>query len=462
MTGLAPAYAAFLAAKAPRAHAVGIPTDPDVMPAHLADFQRAATAFCLEQGRAGLFLSTGLGKTRCELEFATRAAGATNGRALILAPLAVGWQHAREAMLLGYDARVIRSASDVQDGINICNYDRLDALDADAFGAVVLDESSILKSVGGKISAHIIRSFAGHRFRLAATATPAPNDHMEIGQHAEFLGVMSGIEMLSRFFINDTSTASQKWRIKGHGQRAFWDWMASWSRMAQTPADMGFDGARYVLPEMHVTRHQTHGDVRPAAGLLFAGEISATTMHDVKRQTSAARADAVAALVAAEPKEPWVLWCDTNDEADALCARILGSVEVRGNMTTDKKEEILAAFADGGVRILVSKPSICGFGLNWQHCARMAFIGRTFSYEAYYQAVRRCWRFGQKRPVHVHLIVAEGEDQIGRVIDRKAADHVTMNAAMAEAMQRAMGAASAIKVRYEPTHEGRLPTWLGA
>jgi superfamily II DNA or RNA helicase len=453
-------YAAFLATKAPRSHAVGIAPQP--MPSSLFDYQAAATAFCLEQGRAGLFLDTGLGKTRCELEFARQAADATNGRAMILTPLAVARQIEAEAIACGYDARVVRDGAEVRDGISICNYDRLDKLDPDAFGGVVLDESSILKSFAGKTSAALIQSFASHRFRLAATATPAPNDFMEIGQHAEFLGLMSSLEMLSRFFINDTSTASQNWRLKRHGEAAFWDWMASWSRCAGTPEDLGYDGSRHVLPPMQVHRHKAAGDTRSPSGLLFAMELSATNLHDVKRDTAAARADAVAALVLSESGEPWVIWCDTDYEADALAARLPDAVEVRGSMTADQKEDGLAAFASGAARQIITKPSICGYGLNWQHAARMAFAGRSFSYEAWYQAVRRCWRFGQTRPVHVHLIVAEGEDQIGRVIDRKAADHTAMKRAMAAAMGRAMGRASAVKVAYQPTHQGRIPSWLSA
>ncbi|MBU6189484.1 MAG: helicase [Betaproteobacteria bacterium] len=451
-------YVDFLASKAPRAQATGM--EPFPMPAHLFDYQAACVEFALRQGRSGLFLDTGLGKTRCELEFALQAADATNGRALILTPLAVARQIEREAEACRYNARVVRDQSEVRAGISICNYDRLDKLDLAGFGAVVLDESSILKSFGGRTSRALIEAFSRTRFRLAATATPAPNDHMELGQHAEFLSIMSGVEMLSRFFINDTSTASQQWRLKRHAEAQFWDWMASWSRMAATPADLGFDGSRHVLPALHTHRHQTYGDVRPAAGSLFAFDTSATGVHDVKRQTTEARADAVAAIVHAEPGEAWVVWCDTDYEADALAARIPDAVEVRGSQSTDQKEEALAAFADGQARVIITKPSICGYGLNWQHAARMAFVGRSFSYESWYQAIRRSWRFGQKRDVHVHLVVAEGEDQIGRVIERKAADHQSMKAAMATAMRRAMGRTHATRVAYQPTHSGRMPAWL--
>lgn len=454
------AYIDFLAAKTPRASMIGI--DPAPIHHALFDYQMACAEFLIRRGGGGLFLDTGLGKTMVQLEWCRQVQSAAGGRVLVITPLAVARQFAREAERFGYEARVIREQAEAGDGINIVNYDRLDRIDLDAFGAVALDESSILKSFTGKTTRALIDGFAAHRFRLASTATPAPNDHMELGQHAEFLGVMDAREMLSRFFINDTSTASQTWRLKRHAETAFWDWMASWARMASSPDDLGFDGSRFVLPELRVIRHQTYGDVRPAAGSLFVTETSATAVHDVKRQTASARADAVAALVTADAAEPWVVWCDTDYEADALRARIPDAREVRGSHRIEAKEETLAAFADGDVRVLITKPSICGFGLNWQHCARMAFVGRSFSYESWYQAVRRCWRFGQSREVQAHVIVAEGEDQIGRVIDRKADDHTRMKAAMAAAMKRAMGRTADTRVPYLPTHIAKVPSWMCA
>lgn len=457
---ISPDYAAFLARKAPRPQAVGI--EPCAMPAHLFDYQAECVAFALRQGRAAMFLDTGLGKSAVALEWCRQASDATSQPALILTPLAVARQFDAEARRFGYAARVIRDAADVGPGINICNYDRLDRLDTAAFGAVALDESSILKDLTGATTRALIAAFAGHRLKLACTATPAPNDHMELGTHAEFLGVMQSNEMLSRWFINDTAKASQHWRLKGHATEAFWDWVASWARCAETPADLGYDASRFVLPPLNIHRHKAAGDTRAPAGMLFAEYMSATTMHAVKRETAQARADAVAALVDAEPGEAWVIWCDNDAEADALRAAITGCVEVRGSMTVDAKETALDAFQAGERRYIITKPSIAGRGLNWQHCARMAFVGRSFSYEAWYQAVRRCWRFGQARPVDVHLIVAEGEDQIGRAIDRKAEGHAEMKRAMAAAMLRNRGAAVQTKVPYVPTHTARLPAWMCA
>jgi hypothetical protein len=455
-------YDAFLRKKALRAPRRGIDRIPD-MPAHLKPFQAAATSFALHVGTAGLFLDTGLGKTRCQLEYCKVSAAETNGMALILTPLAVARQIEKEGIALGYNCRVIRNQSEAKHGINICNYDRLDHLDCAAYGAVSLDEASILKSFTGKTTRALIDAFKGIRFKLVATATPAPNDHMELGNYAEFLEIMAANEMLSRFFINDTSTASQNWRLKGHAERPFWDWMASWCRMAEKPSDLGDDDDGYDLPPLNIHRHQAEDsnisaddDLADMFGII---SMSATNLHQVKRQTSASRAEVVARIVNAEPSEPWVIWCDTDYEADAIKAVLPRASEVRGSQSIDLKESKLAEFASGVSLHLITKPSLTGFGLNWQHAARMVFVGRSYSYETWYQAVRRCYRFGQSRSVDVHIVVAEGENEIGRVIDRKADDHAKMKRAMREAMRRT-GIKSETKVSYNPTHKGRLPRWL--
>lgn len=450
------AYAAFLAGKRPAALAIGLDRAPDLH-RDLMPHQRDCVAFGLKQGRFGLFLDTGLGKTFCQLEWASHALQASNGKALILAPLAVAAQIVREGKARGYEVRQIRDQGEARDGINVCNYDRLDRLDVDEFGAVSLDESSILKSFTGKTTRALIEAFKGHRFRAAATATPAPNDHMELGQHAEFLGVMPSNEMLMRWFIAD-QTQMGRYRLKGHAQDSFWDWMASWCRMAETPADFGYDASAYVLPPLNIHRHRAAGDTRAPAGMLFAGDLSATTLHDTKRQTAQARAKAIADLM--PQGEPCVVWCDTDYEADAIRAEIPEIQEVRGSHPMERKEETLEAFAAGEVKWLLTKPSVAGFGMNWQHCNQMIFAGRSFSYEAWYQAVRRCWRFGQKRPVDCHLIVAEGEDQIGRVIERKSGDHQKMKQAMSAAMRRAMAQDAGVKVPYQPKHKGEFASWI--
>jgi superfamily II DNA or RNA helicase len=448
-------YLAFLASKAPRVMPSGLAVVPPLHPA-LKPHQRDCVAFGLKLGRWGCFLDTGLGKTLTQLEWCKHAAEATNGRALILTPLAVAAQIVREGQRFGYQVRQIRDQAQAAPGINVCNYDRLDLLTPAEFGAVALDESSILKSFTGRTTRQLIAAFEGARFRMAATATPAPNDHMELGQHAEFLGVMKSNEMLMRWFLAD-QTEMGRYRLKGHAVESFWDWMASWCRMAETPADLGHDASEYILPPLRVHRHKAAGDIRAPAGLLFAQDVSATTLHDVKRQTAEARAQAVASLV--PQSGACLIWCDTDYEADALRDAIPEAIEVRGSMAAEIKERNLNAFALGDARVLVTKPSVAGFGMNWQHCQTMIFAGRSFSYEAWYQAVRRCWRFGQVKPVDCHLIVAEGEDQIGRVIDRKSADHTKMKRAMAAAMKRA-GREDKTRIPYQPTHTGRLPAWV--
>ena len=450
-------YQQFLASKAPKPRAVGF--EPGPMHSAMRLDQQAATAFAIRQGRAGLFLDTGMGKTFNELEWCKQCADASNGYALLLTPLAVARQIEREAARWGYDARVIREQRDMRPGINICNYDRLENLDPAAYGAVALDESSILKSFTGATTRALIAAFESHRFKLCATATPAPNDHMELGQHAQFLGIMPSNEMLARWFMSD-QTEMGRYRLKKAGEAAFWDWMASWSRCAETPADLGFDATGFDLPPLHIIRHRVQGDVRKPLDGLFLQEMSATNIHNVKRQTAEARADAVALQVAKERGEPWSIWCDTDYEADCLRTAIPDAVEVRGTMRVDKKEAGIASFSEGKTRVLISKPSVCGQGMNWQHCARVAYVGRSFSYEAWYQSVRRCWRYGQTREVQVHIMVAEGEEQIGRVIDRKADDHSRMKKAMAAAMARCRETESVLKVAYNPTHKGRLPKWL--
>lgn len=456
-------YEDFLRSKRVEATARGLKVCPDVAP-HLFLFQRAAVEFGVRAGSWGLFFDTGLGKTACELEWCRIAAEASNGRALILTPLAVARQIEREGLRWGYDVRVIREQEDAGPGINICNYDRLEKLDASAFGAVALDEASILKSFSGKTTRSLIEAFSGHRWRMAATATPAPNDSTELGQHAAFLGVMSRDEMLVRWFINDSGD-TKSWRLKRHATESFYDWMASWCRMAEHPRDMGDDLPGFDLPALSVHRHRANESEIKVEGELFGGaNVSATDIHRVKRQTADARAEAVAALIHAEPAEPFVVWCDTDYEAYALIDAIGsvpgGVVEVRGSHTIEKKESALAAFADGSARVLITKPSVAGFGLNWQHCARMVYVGRSFSFESYYQSVRRCWRFGQTRPVNVHLILADGEDHIGDVIDRKGDDHKSMRHAMAKAVARASAKSSTLKVEYNPKHAGKLPLWM--
>lgn len=464
------AYQDLLARKRVAFEPRGLDAIPALSPA-LKDHQRATVAFLLRAGCGAAFLDTGLGKTLVALEWGRIVSEHMGGMpVLMLAPLAVGQQHAREAAKFGIPARYVRlpDASEVtgSSGVIITNYERLHLVDPSLFAGVILDESSILKSFTGKTKQALVEAFAATPFRLALTATPAPNDHMELGNHAEFLGVMRSREMLSRWFINDTSEASQKWRLKGHARAAFWDWVASWSRCVAKPSDLGFDDAGYDLPALVEHHHQVAVDRSVDRGeerdgqmrLMRMPEMSATSIHKEKRRTIAERAAALAAAVRAEAGEAWVLWCDTNDEADALKAALPEAIEVRGAMSLDEKETRLSDFSEGRAKWLITKPSIAGFGLNWQHCARVGFVGLSFSYEAYYQAVRRCWRFGQARPVHVHIACAETEKAAFDAVARKQGDHAAMKSEMSAAMAR-----SGRRETVEPYSAGlpmEVPAWL--
>lgn len=441
------------------------------LPASLFDHQRHGVEFSLRTGCAALFYDTGLGKTAMAFAWGDQIVRATNKPVIMLAPLAVGPQHAREASRLGIDAMVIRDGSEVTTPrIYVINYDRLDRIDAAGFGGVILDESSILKGFSGQTTRKLIEMFARTPYRLACTATPAPNDHTELGTHAEFLSVMRRDEMLPQWFIHDSADTGT-WRIKGHARDDFWRWVASWARCVSKPSDLGFSDDGFILPELVTHHHEIIADVSEMAGsekdgqnrLFRIPEMSATSIHREKRMTLAARADVIAEKVFAEPGEPWVIWCDTNDEADALVERMPRdeTVEVRGNQSPDEKERKIVAFSEGRARIIISKSSITGFGLNWQHCARQAFVGLSFSYESYYQAVRRSWRFGQKRPVHVHIACADTERSIYDTVTRKAEDHGAMKDAMAKAMRFAAQPHKSSKL-YSPKQEATFPRWLAA
>lgn len=454
-------YESFLAQKRLETPVRGL-ADVPMLHSSLFPYQRTVTDFLLRVGCGAAFLDTGLGKTFIQLEWARVVAEHTERPVLIFAPLAVAAQTVREGATFGIEAQVARDASQVKPGINVANYERLHLFDPSVFGGVVLDESSILKNFTGATTRALIAAFADTPFRLACSATPAPNDHMELGQHVEFLGIMAQIEMLSRWFINDSSDTG-KWRLKGHAVQSFWDFVSSWARCASMPSDLGDRDDGFVLPPLDLHKHEVRADISIATdGALFRiPDTSATSIHREKRMTADARADAIADVVALEPGEPWIIWCDSDYEADALVSRIPGAVEVRGSMTVEQKEKRIEDFSAGRSRILVTKPSIAGFGLNWQHCARMAFVGLSFSYESFYQACRRCWRFGQERPVHVHVAMADTERAIWDVVARKKDDHDAMKAEMIAAMRRALNIQRPT-VPYQPTQPMELPAWLAA
>lgn len=607
--------------------------------------QQHSTEFALRAGCAAMFLDTGLGKSLCALDWGRVVVEETNKPVLMLAPLAVGPQHQREADKFGIEATYVREPEQIVGRfpqVWITNYERLDKFDASQFSGVILDESSILKSFNGKTARALIETFSATPFRLACTATPAPNDHTELGAHADLLGVMEMREMLSRWFVNDTSEASQDWRIKGHAVSAFWDWVASWSRCIAKPSDLGYSDAGFVLPDLIETHHvvtadrtQNTGDDEGQIRLFRMPENSATSVHREKRMTASARADVAALVVFGDwascgsqstqtiaaphigtiqpnagsaasraehqkktkhtcgsittptstdgyepqseqnaamlsggrgtrktpsternakpwPEEDaenggatsasnphgaltqtstvgcspaktaavqfagprghqneasdwplttamqqvacagssvptatkesgssliaqsgygerqntlierdwWVIWCHSDYEQDELERRFGDKAfSIRGSHSADRKEEMHEAWLRGERKALICKPVMFGYGLNWQHCCKMVFVGLSFSYESYYQAIRRCWRFGQTRPVHVHIAMADTERNIFEAVKRKSEDHDVMKAAMCDAMARAHKR-SETKINYRPIKNVEIPAWL--
>lgn len=433
----------------------------------LFDHQKHGVEFALRTGCSAAFYDTGLGKTALALAWGDAIVRRTNKPVLMLAPLAVAAQHSQEAARLGVEARLSRfGIAPERPCIAITNYERLDRFDPADYAAVILDESSILKSFTGKTTRKLIEAFARTGYRLPCSASPAPNDHTELGQHSEFLGVMRPPEMLSRWFIADQANAG-RYRLKRPAVRPFWDWVASWSRCVSKPSDLGFSDAGFEMPELMIQRHIVEADRSVDAGeerdgqarLFRIPNTSATSIHQEKRLTKDDRAVRTAELVRAEPGEAWVIWVETDYDADALREILPEAVEVRGSMSIDAKEERLASFSSGETRILITKPSIAGYGLNWQHCARMAFMGLSFSYESFYQAVRRCWRFRQARPVHAHVICADTEASIWDVVNRKSGDHAVMKREMAAAMARAARSHRVLEA-YQPHEGARLPAWM--
>ena len=391
---------------------------------HAKTHQKSVVDFAMMQGSSAAFLDTGLGKSLIELDFANQCAIETGKPSLILTPLAVAGQMVREGQKFGIDARKIREQSEVGAGVMVANYERLPKLDPSSFGAVILDESSILKSFAGKTRNMLIEAFRSHRFRLAASATPSPNDHTELGNHAEFLGVMRQQEMLSKWFINDTATASQDWRLKGHAVESFWTWVASWSRCATLPSDLGGDDTGYVLPEIDRRIHQVKADrfVDVPDGYLFRiPEMSATSFHAEKRLTLQSRCDLAAQL--ATHDKPVTVWCETNEESAMLAKMIPDAIEVHGSLDPDEKEKRMLDFADGKYRVIVTKPKLAGFGVNWQHCAHAVFASISFSYQQHYQAGRRSHRFGQLQRVRNDIVISDTEASIWAVVNEKSKNH---------------------------------------
>jgi len=414
-------YKQFLSSKVLAVPAAGLDSIPPINPALFA-WQRDVVVWALRRGRACIWADCGLGKTIMQLEWAR----CVPGNVLILTPLAVAQQTIAEASRFNVDATAGISRDGKPAGkITITNYEMLHRFNPADYNGIVLDESSILKSYSGKIRTAIIESFRLTPYRLACTATPAPNDHMEIGNHAEFVGAMSRVEMLATFFCHDGGDTSQ-WRLKGHAKEPFWRWVAHWAVMMRHPSDIGYDATGFELPVLDIRHHRIKAEAEAADGMLFGmPALSLVEQRRARRSTLGVRVKYVADMVNSTSGQ-WVVWAELNDESAALANAINGAIEVTGSMDADQKEAQLVAFSEGRLRVLVTKPRIGGFGMNWQNCNQAAFVGLSNSYEQFYQAIRRFWRFGQQRPVTVHAIVTDIEQTVLHNIMRKQGEHESM------------------------------------
>jgi len=453
-------YDAFLARKAVMDPMTGLDHVPD-LPDCLFPHQRDIVAWALRRGRAALFAGTGLGKSLMELAWAQQVHRHTGKPVLHLAPLAVSNQMVREADKFGIPAHIGDG-----DGICITNYQKLDHFDLSRFGAVILDESSILKNTDGHYRTRLIEACQSIPFRLAATATPAPNDFMELGNHAEFLGVMRYTDMLATFFVHDGGE-TQKWRLKGHAENEFWKWMASWAVMLRKPSDLGYRNDGYDLPALHYHMHNVAVEYPPSmeTGTLFPMQAATLQERIAARRDTVSQRVAMAASITPMDR-PFVWWCNLNSEAEALAKAIPCSVNLHGGLKDDDKERILVDFSEGRIRHLISKASIAGFGMNWQHCADTGFVGLNDSFEQFYQAIRRFWRFGQTQEVNCHIVAAETEGATVANIRRKEADAERMAAAMVMHMADLSSKAVRGMVRdtpnYNPTIPVQLPSFVRA
>lgn len=456
-------YQEFLDTKRLVAPTVGIEIPEELISDKLFAFQKALVYWSLRKGRNGLFAGTGLGKTAMQLEWSRHVHERTNENVLILAPLGVARQTVREGEKFGIEARYCRAQSEVRRGITVTNYEMLHRFDISGFGAVVLDESSILKNFSGKVKRQLIQTFREIPLRLCCTATPAPNDVVELCNHADFLSVMSSQEMMSTFFTpKGQDSASGQFRLKGHARNDFWRWLASWSMTLSKPSDLGFSDGGFALPPLEILPSIVESDWKPSDKLFFTELHGVTERAEVRRATIEARVERTYDLVTRDPQQ-WLVWCGLNDEG-RLLKKALGRGEViEGSDSPERKAEVLEAFADGQVQILLTKPSIAGFGLNFQSCARMAFLGLSDSYEQYFQAIRRCWRFGQLRPVKAYIVLSEIEQAVYDNVLRKEAEALEMQQELVKYVsefERAEISSAGHHIDYEPNTEMEIPRWL--
>lgn len=421
----------------------------------LYEFQKDIVKWALKKGKSCVFADCGLGKTAIQLSWSYQVHKHTGGKILILAPLAVADQTKRESEKFGYSAKVVEKQEDCISGINITNYEKLDRFVSNEFVGVVLDESSILKSYSGKVRTAIIQNFHEVPYKLACTATPAPNDYMELGNHSEFCGVMTRAEMLSMFFVHDGGETS-KWRLKGHAEDVFWQWLASFSVFIDNPNNIGYEIDGYNLPPINIREIIVDGKSPSTETLTL------TERRQARKDSLELRCKQAAQLVNLSD-EQWLVWCDLNDEGNTLEKLIDESKNVQGSDTNQYKSNTMLEFSDGNLKCLISKPRLAGFGMNWQNCHNMIFTGLSDSYEQFYQALRRCWRFGQEKPVNVYIIISSKEGCVKENIERKEKDFVKMQSEMTELTKeitkKELRSTCRISTPYIPNVKMILPKW---
>lgn len=457
-------YLDFIKSKEIRSEASGFePTSENPL---LFRWQSDIVRWALMKGRAAIFADCGLGKTPMQLQWAQQVSEHTGKPVLICAPLAVAAQTQKEGMKFDVPVTICRKGADVRPGVNVTNYEMLEHFDAGAFAGVVLDESSILKDATSATRKLLTEKFRETPFKLCCTATPSPNDFMELGTHSEFLGVMKQPEMLATFFCHDGGNTSQ-WRLKGHAESKFFEWVASWACCLTNPADLGYDGSDFILPELRIEEIITESaelEDREGQFMLFAETTQTLNERRAARRNSLEDRVAAAAAIANGTDEQVLVWCDLNAESEALANAIDGAVEVRGSQSPEYKESAMNGFTTGEHRVLVSKPSIAGWGMNWQQCHKMIFVGLSDSFEAYYQAVRRCWRFGQKEPVTVYIIISDAEGCVKDNIERKQADARRMTHELVRFTKDILSAeirhTARMSETYITTERMEVPAWI--
>lgn len=457
-------YYEFLRNKTTQFNSVGLDVKKEELNNTLFEWQKECVLWALKKGRCALFESCGLGKTIQQLEWAYQVHKKTGGNVLIVAPLGVAVQTAKEeAPKVHIDVNIIRSNDDIKDGINIINYEMIDNIDSNKFIGVVLDESSILKNFTGSTRTKITEKFKNTPYKLCCTATPAPNDYMELLNHAEFLNVMTTAQALSIFFINDMKTGS--WRLKGHATMDFWKWVSSWALNIELPSDIGFDDTGYILPKLNEKEEIVDINIDSddySDGLFRTIEMSATSFYKEKKRTIESRTKRVKKIIDNNPNEQYLIWVDMNEEADKLKLLLPDAVEVRGSDKNTFKEEASQKFKSGEIKYLISKPKIFGYGMNFQNCHNVIFCGLTYSYENYYQALRRLYRFGQKEEVNSYIVLGSTEKIILETIRRKEKQQQEMKNSMSISTKDIQ----LLEIKQEEKKEKKidstieLPSWL--